>query len=126
MDATLVSPLVSGSTKILDHLRRGGALRAARRDNALTAIYAAANETRMYLADARKANRRDRSRERKLVRLWTRAAVPARHIDRGLADRCLLKADLWIDPSKWTPAQIREFRIGIDQVYEYARQLLQE
>jgi len=126
MNPALINPLVSGVTKILDLVHRGRDRRMHRYDNALTAIYAAANETRMYMVDAKKAKRRNRSRERKLVRLWTRAAVPARHIDRGLADRCLLKADLWIDPNQWTPDQVREFRIGIDQVYEYARQLLQE
>ena len=126
MDPTLISPVIIGSKGLLDVIRRHFSRRNRRHDAALTAIYAAANETRMYIADAKKEKRRNRLRERKLVQLWTRAAVPARHVDRKLADRCLLKADLWIDPSQWSPAQIREFRIGIDEVYEYARQLLQE
>src|SRR5690348_14778143 len=126
MNPAVLSPLISGTMKILRTIGRGHRSRTDRHDAALTAIYAAANETRMYIADATETTRRSTARERKLVRLWTKAAVPVRHLDRQLADRCLLKADLWIDPSQWSPAQIREFRIGIDEVYEHARQLLQE
>lgn len=124
--ATILGAVVTGLGKLMDTVRRTGSKRTQRQDQALTLIYAAANETRLYIEQAEASKKRDRPREQQLVRLWTRAALPVRHIDPHLADRCLLKADLWINPSRWTPAQIREFHIGINEVYEYARQLLQE
>jgi hypothetical protein len=35
-----------------------------------------------------------------------------------------MKADYWDDPELWTPDQVREFRIGLDEMYLYARELL--
>ena len=126
MPPGILGALVSGLLKLIETVKNAGARRTQRHDQALATIYAAANETRMYIRDAQATKKREPAREARLVRLWTKAAVPVRHIDRQLADRCLLKADFWINPKHWTPAQVREFHIGIDEVYEYARQLLQE
>jgi hypothetical protein len=124
--SAMVELVISALYSFLERVSRARNRRTERHDQALAAIYVAANETRMYIRDSKKAKNRNKSREAKLVRLWTKAAVPVRHIDRDLADRCLLKADFWINPTQWTPAQVKKFGIRIDEIYEYSRQLLQE
>ena len=77
-----------------------GGRKTERHDQALAAIYAATNETRIYIAHTLQTKGRDQRRETELARLSTKAAVPVRHVDRDLADRCLLKADYWLIPPR--------------------------
>ncbi|MDA2934585.1 hypothetical protein MYX82_09615 [Acidobacteria bacterium AH-259-D05] len=92
---------------------------------ALKSIYVAALETKMYLADIRDPQEKvNRETEAKLSLLWAEAAVALREIDPDLANRCLLKADYWSDPNRWTDYQIDQSRIRVDQVYDEARRLL--
>jgi hypothetical protein len=88
---------------------------------ALKSIYVAAFETKAYLAstDSRKSDT-----ELKLSRLWSEAAVELRPINFDLADRCLIKADYWADPSKWSQSQIDDARIGLETIISEARKLL--
>ncbi|MHC4241208.1 MAG: hypothetical protein ACYSU4_02320 [Planctomycetota bacterium] len=93
-------------------------------DNALTAISTALSETSLYLAHIQNDGSRDRSREEKLALLWAAAAVPARHIDGGLADMCQHKSESWINPNKWNRDKIDEYGIGIDTVKKRFAELL--
>jgi hypothetical protein len=122
----MLAEIITGLKGAVETVQRRGARKTAQDDAALAAIYAASNETRLYIRHTLQRNSRDEQREAELSRLWAKAAVPVRHLDRDLADRCLHKADYWTSPDRWTVAQIREFRIGLDEVYEYARQLLRE
>jgi hypothetical protein len=107
-------------------------------DDALSALYAAVNETRLYIhsldptryvgaskskmIDA--ARKRSRETEEKLSRLWMHAAVKLRRVDADLADRCYVKAEYWVTPERWSEDDIKRARIGIDRVYKEARALL--
>ncbi len=95
-------------------------------DSALTAIYTAAFETKIYLEEQERTRKRNRDTEEELVRLWAKAAVPVRRFDADLADRCLLKADSWVNPQDWTEEEISANRIGICQVWEDARKMLKQ
>lgn len=95
-------------------------------DSALAAIYTAAFETKIYLEEQERARERNRDTEEELVRLWAKAAVPVRRFDADLAERCLLKADLWVNPQDWTEEEISANRIGICQVWEDARKMLKQ
>ncbi|MCP5005734.1 MAG: hypothetical protein GY941_17630 [Planctomycetes bacterium] len=57
--------------------------------------------------------------------MWHKAAVPVRHIDKDLADRCFLKADSWVSPEQLTEENIKGNRIGICQVWEDALKLFE-
>ena len=95
-------------------------------DSALTAIYTAAFETKIYLEEQEQTRGRNRYTEKELVRLWAKAAVPVRRFNADLADRCLLKADSWVNPQNWTEEEISANRIGIFQVWEDARKMLKQ
>jgi len=86
-------------------------------------LYLALNETRMYLADFRKG-KVDREQEKVISRLWREAAVALRVVDQGLADRCLIKMDYWADKDRWSEEDIKKAKIGFDQVFRRARQVL--
>ena len=114
-------PALTGLLNYLSGQITGGRVR---RDQALAALYAAACETKIYLEKLERTNRRNRRTEEQLVRLWAKAAIPVRHFDRGLANRLLLKSDLWVSPQRWTNEEITRNRIGVCQVWEDARKLL--
>jgi hypothetical protein len=88
---------------------------------ALKSIYVAAFETKAYLAPTRAQNP---DTELQLSRLWTDAALELQPINPNLAERCLIKAEYWADPSTWTQQQIDESRIGLDGIIGESRQLL--
>lgn len=115
---------IPGLNALLDYFSRERHRRDDQMDLALTAIYAAANETKLYLARLEETKRRVRKQEEDLARLWSKAAVPVRRFDVDLAERCLLKSQYWVSPHRWRADEVTENRIAIDAVYERARELL--
>lgn len=93
---------------------------------ALKSLYVAALETKSYLARRDKREPRNYEIEKRLMLLWSDAAVELRTIDLDLAVRCSIKGDYWSDPDPhtWTQEKIDESGIGIDDIYEAARNLL--
>ena len=118
--------MIEGLKTLLSYFRDERHRREDKADAALSSIYAAANETKLYIQKAQRTGKSNRNKEEELSRLWTAAAVPIRHFDKDLADRCLVKGRYWVDPASWSVQQIVEFRIGIDEVFAEARALLQK
>lgn len=126
---SLLSPLKEWFTAISAERVR----REERYQEALTALYLALNETRIYLgslerkwqADEKSTEeRRNYETEAKLSRLWTAASLKLKPFNRDLAERCLMKGDYWAIPETWDGADIKSARIGIDQMFKAARKLL--
>jgi len=92
---------------------------------ALSRILRALNQTKAYIADQVSGAPQDRKREEELSMAWTRASGELWGIDDDLARRCELKGEYWANPASWEPADVERARIGIDQVSEEARSLLQ-
>ena len=106
-------------------LEREGRFRAEnQRDLALNTLLKAVNETRIYMQQTQRKAVRDINVEATLVRLWAEAAVPVRHLDLDLAERCTLKSDYWLNPESYSQDDIRKFRIGVNQVYQEIKKLL--
>jgi hypothetical protein len=119
-----LAELIPGLGKLLDYFASERHRRDDKFDAALAAIYAAATETKILLADTEQAGSRDREREREVARLWSAAAIPVRRFDPDLADRCLLKFEFWANPLKWKADDATEKRIAVDGILERARTLL--
>ena len=85
-------------------------------DAALTAISHALDETRLYYRDIESGQPSDQEREAQLVRAWSAAAIPMRHIDRELASACQHKSDFWLNPESWEPDRIEKIGISLDDV----------
>ena len=95
------------------------------RDNALRAILVALDETYLYYRDLERGKGRDEDREALLVRYWSAAAIPMRHVDRRLAQSCDLKAEYWLNPEKYNGEDVRELGIGLESVRNAYRTLLE-
>ena len=118
--------MIEGLKTLLEYFRDERHRREDHADEALLAIYAAANETKLYIQDVQRTGKSKPDREEELSRLWTRAAVPIRRFNADLAERCLIKGDYWVNPSAWTVEQIAQFRIGLDDVFREAKKLLKQ
>lgn len=112
---------------VLDWLKTATNYRQTRDDRcdaALLAVYAAACETKSYVATLKTRRRQDQDRERQLSELWYKAAVKIRRINPDLARRCLLKSDYWADPTEWSEDKINEARISLRSIIDETRKLL--
>ncbi len=112
-------------TAILQHLREERHYKEQRKDAALNAIHDALVQTLIYSEKVSKGNA-DREVEEKLAQLWTKAGLAVRHLDRDLADRCLLKGRYWIEPGNWSRKYILENRIALKQVEVDIKSLLKD
>lgn len=117
-------PLVSGLLGLLNYFKENRTNRTEQKDLALSALLSATNETKIYITRVQKTGKTDRETEEKLSRLWASVAVPLRHYDRDLADRCLMKSEYWLNPENYSATDIARFRIGIEQVYKESKRLL--
>jgi hypothetical protein len=120
MDSTSTSAL-SG---FLLYLQKERHHHRHRTDQALSAIYTAANETQYYLEEYRRKGRRNRSIERRLSRFWSNAAIACRGVDEDFADRSLLKHQIWKRPEIWKKEYARVLGVDLDQIFADARKLL--
>lgn len=122
-----VNQLISLFDSIV-HLLQAAADRYSRSSatykRALLAVYVASSETKSYVMGLKQRKSPDREREAKLSRLWSEAAVELRHIDRDLADKCLLHSDFLAEAMQWSDSEIDQARNSIKDVFEQARELL--
>lgn len=93
------------------------------RDTALESISIALRETQIYYRDLGRGDSRNMDREAQLVKLWSVAAIPLRHIDQDLALICDQKAEYWLTPEQWTEQEIISCGIRLEDVTRAYRQL---
>jgi hypothetical protein len=117
---------------VIDKLfEASGLIVQARRDHreladlALNAISQALNETFIYYRDVEAGDLIDTRRRDHLVRLWSAAAIPLRHIDSELASICEYKARYWLDPDSWQRMEIEQLGIDLESVRDRYRAMLQ-
>jgi len=109
---------------ILEHLREERHYKEQKKEAALNAIHSALIETLLYVEKSSKGET-DRTIEEDLSRLWTKAGLAVRHLDRELADRFLLKGRYWIESEKWSRKYILENRIALKQVEVDIKKILE-
>ena len=71
-----------------------------------------------------KGSTRNPDREALLVKYWSAAAIPIRHFDNQLASICDLKAEYWVNPDNYDNENISELGIGLDNVRQAYRKML--
>ena len=93
---------------------------------ALNSVLRAATETRAYIANVRDGRKQiDPDKEIQLAELWQRAStslIPIGNID--LADKCMVKADCWADPTLWQDERYSEIPLDLNTIVEECRDLL--
>lgn len=94
------------------------------RDNALRALVHALNETHIYYRRLERGKPRNDELEEQLVRYWSAAAIPLRHIDRELASRCNIKAQFWIRPEDYSDREVERLGITLEAVRNAYQTLL--
>jgi hypothetical protein len=95
-------------------------------DNALRSISFALDETYLYYAELESGQPRNDERERQLSKYWSAAAIPMRHLDKELAEKCDLKSEYWINPDNWSDIKIEEVGISLGKVRGHYRKLLKK
>lgn len=85
-------------------------------DNALRSVSTALNETLFYYKSLDRGSPRNLETEAQLVKYWSAAAIPMRHIDSQFAEICEYKSDYWLNPESWSPEKVKEFQIGLYDV----------
>jgi hypothetical protein len=96
----------------------------AKYDAAILRIYTAASESKIYIAGLKNRKNPDENRERKLTRLWNKAAVGLRNYDKDIADQCLVVGDSISESTTWSRSQIDEARESVTDIFDQARRLL--
>jgi hypothetical protein len=94
------------------------------KDEALSAVSIALRETKLYYRDMANGAHRSLPREAELVKAWSEAAIPLRHIDEQLAMACEDKAAYWLNPDEWTPEQLKALGIRLQDVSVAYRRML--
>ena len=94
-------------------------------DEALTALNDALNETFSYYKSIEKGAVQDHEKEEKLRTLWSKAAIPLRHIDREFAMICEYKAEFWLNSDHWNPTNVNGEDISLEKVQALYRDLIE-
>lgn len=92
--------------------------------HAIKDVWAAVDETRIYIASIKAGEAEDNRPNPHLVKLWSDAALAIADIDSDLADRLRMKAEYWSDPTNWNSEQVINARIAMDEVATETRRLL--
>lgn len=93
------------------------------KDNALRAISTALMETKLYYRDRANGKPRNLDVEAQLAKYWAAAAIPLRHIDEELAQRCEQKAEFWINPDEWSDNDVQRLGIKLEDVSKAYRSI---
>jgi hypothetical protein len=104
--------------------REGKRAKEQRRRDALNALYAAINETQLYISERREGKKRNRRREFQIARLWSDAATAVSPLDHRLARICHCKRTYWCEADLWDDARIARNGIKIETVQRKIRRLL--
>lgn len=88
------------------------------KDKAIDALSKAISETDFYIQRSLNKDKRDENRERELVELWRKAAIPLRHFDEELSEICKYKSDYWVNPEVWKPSLANNKSISLKSVKE--------
>lgn len=110
--------------KLADKIRAFRKDRRELADAALRAVSLALEETSLYYQRMERGASRDQDTEAQLVKYWSAAAIPIRHIDANLAQACDCKAEYWVNPDTWPKRKIRAKGIDLATVRERYRELL--
>jgi hypothetical protein len=110
---------------LLEFINNKRATGSAQHEEALVALYTALNETKIYIGELEQnPNARNHETEKTLFRLWTVASTKIHTIDQQWGITCFQKGDYWANPDSWTQDDIQKAGIGIDEVFQRAKQLL--
>jgi len=120
----MINDIISGLIKILGPIATLSKDRRELKDSSLRAISNALDETFLYYRDLNNNSERNPDREALLVKYWSAAAIPMRHFDEELASICDLKAEYWVNPNNYDDEQISELGIGLDNVRNAYRKML--
>ncbi|HEY0427360.1 MAG TPA: toll/interleukin-1 receptor domain-containing protein [Pyrinomonadaceae bacterium] len=112
---------------LIAKLLRSQSLKSQRIDDpraeAIGKVWKAVDETRIYLRQWETPEVYNKP-NRKLVKLWSEAALAIAVFDNKLANRLRRKAEHWSAPEHWSDKAVEKAGIRIDKIAEDARSLL--
>jgi len=120
----MITQILDGLSKILGPIATLSKERQELKDSALRAISTALNETYLYYRDMEHGSQRNLEREAQLVKYWSAAAIPMRHFDEDLSYICDQKSEYWVNPNNYSSDDIENLGIGLNNVRQAYRQML--
>jgi hypothetical protein len=109
----------------LFRLKKGRREKVEDSGEALRAVMRAVTKTRAYVDSRRATLVGDTELERELADLWADACIRLRPVNVDLSRKCELKWELWTDHGAWTPQQIEDAGIAIEQIIDDIRALIE-
>lgn len=120
----MIQTVISKLLEILPTISSISKDRRELKDTALKTISTALNETYIYYRALDKGEVRSLEKEEMLSKYWAVAAIPMRHFDQDLSIICDIKAEYWINPENYTPEEIQTLGIGLKNVRQSYREIL--
>ena len=96
------------------------------RAKALEVLLEAVNETAAYTADRRDGGSRNRKREARISKLWSRAAMQVHSLDKRLSTILALNSMGWADPALWDTPVFKDTSAGLGKIREQCLWLLNQ
>ncbi|WP_411030742.1 hypothetical protein [Spongiimicrobium sp. 3-5] len=120
----MLTEIINGLIKLLGPIATLSKDKRELKDSALRAISNALDETFLYYRDINNGKARNLEREALLVKYWSAASIPIRHLDEELSIICNQKAEYWLNPEEYNREDIAELGIGLDSVRDAYRKIL--
>lgn len=120
----MIQTVINKLLEILPTIRSMSKDRRELKDTALKTISTALNETYLYYRDLDKGKDRSLEKEELLSKYWAVAAIPMRHFDQELSMICDHKAEYWINPERYCQEEIQALGIGLSEVRQACREIL--
>lgn len=120
----MIQQILDGLIKLLGPLATLSKDKRDLKDTALRAISNALDETFLYYRDIENGSPRNKERESLLVKYWSAAAIPIRHLDLKLSRICEDKSEYWLNPEKYKVEDINKLGIGLEEVRKAYRNIL--
>ena len=86
-------------------------------------MYAAANETTIYL---QQCQRSIEGPNKDLNKLWLATAAKVRGLDTDLYNRLQGKAEYWSNPESWSAAKMKNANLSLESIKATAREILRD
>lgn len=120
----MIKEILDGLSKVLGPIATLSKDRRELKDSALRAISNALDETFLYYRDISNGSPKNLEREALLSKYWSAAAIPLRHFDEHLSNICEYKSEYWINPEQYNDDDIQELGIGLNDVRQAYRRML--
>lgn len=98
--------------------------RSDQTSEAIACVSRALHESEKYFLLLEQGRERSEEKEHQISDLWEHAAEPVRRVDREFSSWCRYKARYWLTRDRYTPEEIKQLNIGLDNMNKRMHELM--